>query len=85
MKDLEIDLDHHILEHVERVVAAEDTISILVDAHDSFKILKIWLSTISRTLGEDYNFSQGKIECVHLVSFLYGRDRSQCNVSPAQH
>ena len=41
VKDLNIDLDPRIPEYVERAGAAEDTISILVDAHDSSKVLKI--------------------------------------------
>ncbi|XP_074374821.1 uncharacterized protein LOC141715244 [Apium graveolens] len=41
VKNLNIDLDPRIPEHVERAGAAEDTISILVDAHDSSKVLKI--------------------------------------------
>lgn len=39
--NFEIDLDPRIPEHVERAGAAEDTISILVDANDPSKVLKI--------------------------------------------
>lgn len=40
-RDVEIDLDPRIPEHVERAGAAEDTISVLVDAKDPTKVLKI--------------------------------------------
>lgn len=41
MRNLDIDLDPRIPEHVEKAGAVEDTISILVDALDPSKVLKI--------------------------------------------